>query len=143
MDTGKEIGYGTVPLEKSPRTGGAVRPWTFTFGDAKYTARDIHNLFYGRSHLVFGWAAAQRTNAVPWDHLADYGALVTGDTLDLFGAGERPLAYVFGWLTHVVGDSLIKSVQPGITLALLNGKYTRQIGPSRTWCLFTRSVVRN
>ena len=25
-DTGREVGYGTVPLDRSPITGGAVRP---------------------------------------------------------------------------------------------------------------------
>ena len=32
-------------------------------------------------------------------------------------------------LAHVVGDSLIKSEQPGIELFLLNGKYTPQNRP--------------
>jgi hypothetical protein len=124
VDTGKEVGYGTAPLEKSPLTGGPVKPWKLQFEEQSYTPRDIHRLFYGRSHLVFGWQAADRKLAVPWDHLADYLALVVQDAFDLFGPGERKLAYLFGWMAHIVGDSLIKSVQPGITLDLLDGKYT-------------------
>ncbi len=124
VDTGQEVGYGTVALEKSPITGGAVKPWKLEFGGERYTPRDIHRMFYGRSHLVFGWTAADRRYTVPWDHLPDYLALVVEDSFDLFGPGERRLAYLFGWITHIVGDSLIKSVQPGITLDLLGGKYT-------------------
>jgi hypothetical protein len=52
-----------------------------------------------------------------------------GDAVTLFGPGHRQLAYLFGWIAHVVGDSLIKSVQPGITLELLDGKYTPRNRP--------------
>ncbi len=124
VETGEEVGYGTVPLEKSPLTGGPVKPWTLQFDGRRYTPRDIHRLFYGRSHLVFGWDASQRQLAVPWDHLPDYLSLVVEDAMALYGAGERKLAYLFGWMTHIVGDSLIKSVRTGITLHLLDGKYT-------------------
>jgi hypothetical protein len=37
---------------------------------------------------------------------------------------ERRLAYALGWMVHIVGDSLIKSVQPGIRMHLLDGVYT-------------------
>jgi len=124
VDTGQEVGYGTAPLQKSPITGGAVKPWVLKFAGQEYRPRDIHRMFYGRSHLVFGWSPADRKHTVPWDHLPDYAAMVLQDAIDLFGPGERKLAYLFGWMTHVVGDSLIKSVQPGITLDLLDGKYT-------------------
>src|SRR6185437_323554 len=59
VDTGQEVGYGTVPLQKSPLTGGSVRPWTIEFAGSRYTARDIHRLFYGRAHLVFGWSQGE------------------------------------------------------------------------------------
>lgn len=124
VDTGEEVGYGTAPLEVSPITGGAVTPWTLKFDGNEYRPRDIHRLFYGRAHLVFGWDAADRSNVVPWDHLPDYVAAAVQDSFDLFGAGERKLAYLFGWMAHIVGDCLIKSVQPGIDLELLDGKYT-------------------
>ena len=124
VDTGQEVGYGSIPLEKSPITGGAVKPWALRFEGREYRPRDIHRIFYGRSHLVFGWSPAERNQTVPWDHLPDYAAMAVQDAIDLFGLGERKLAYLFGWMTHVVGDSLIKSVQPGITLNLLDGKYT-------------------
>jgi hypothetical protein len=83
----------------------------------------------GRSHLVFGWSAAERHWTLPWDHLADYCSLVLQDAADLFGPGERPLSYVFGWTTHVVSDSLIKSIRPGVDLHLLDGKYTPKNRP--------------
>lgn len=124
VDTGQEIGYGTVPIERSPLTGGAVRPWSFEFAGRSYRARDIHTLLYGRAHLVFGWSAADRQHTVPWDHLADYVAMTVQDALDLYEPGERRVAYLFGWLAHIVGDSLIKSIQPGVTLRLLDGVYT-------------------
>ena len=128
-DTGKEVGYGTVPVTKSPITGGKVRPWKLAFGGAEYTPRQVYDLFYGRSHLVFGWAGGLSRFSVPWDHLPDYMALAAEDARDFFGPGERPLAYMLGTLVHIVSDSLIKSVQPGIDLSLVDGKYTARNRP--------------
>lgn len=136
VDTGEEVGYATVPIDRSPITGGAVRPWTFRFEGREYRPREIYDRFYGRAHLVFGWAAADRQHTVPWDHLADYVALTIQDSLTPNRvshqagdqgndqAGDRPVAYLFGWLVHIVGDSLIKSVRPGLRLTLLDGTYT-------------------
>jgi hypothetical protein len=129
VDTGRAVGYGTVPLSESPLTGGAVQPWSLKVQEQAYRPRDIHELFYGRAHLVFGWAKADREHAIPWDHLPDYFARVVEDTVALFGPSERALAYVLGWIVHVVSDSLIKSVQPGIDLLLLDGKYTPRNRP--------------
>jgi len=129
VDTGREVGYGTAPVEKSPITGGAVRPWKLAFAGRDYTARDMHRLFYGRSHLVFGWSAEERHLQEPWDHLADYFACAGAAAGTTFGPGERAMAYLFGTLAHIVGDSLIKSVQPGLTLHLLDGKYTPRNRP--------------
>lgn len=129
VDTGQEVGYGTAPLEKSPLTGAEIRPWSLDFDGKSYRPRDIHRQFYGRAHLVFGWNANERKQTVPWDHLPDYCAAVVQDALELFGPGERQLAYLFGWMAHIVGDSLIKSVQPGIKLELLDGKYTSKNRP--------------
>jgi hypothetical protein len=39
VDTGREVGYGTVPIEKSPITGGAVRPFEFRFRESRYSPR--------------------------------------------------------------------------------------------------------
>jgi hypothetical protein len=129
IESGREVGYGTAPLERSPITGGPVRPWSLAVGGRSYRPREIHELFYGRSHVVFGWPRQQRELAIPWDHLPDYFAAVVEDTYELFGPGKRPLAYVLGWMAHVVSDSLIKSVQPGIDLNLLDGKYTPRNRP--------------
>ncbi len=38
IDTGKEVGLGTVPLEKSPITGGPVHPWTLEHAGVRYGA---------------------------------------------------------------------------------------------------------
>jgi hypothetical protein len=85
-----------------------------------YRPRQIHELFYGRAHLVFGWAKPDVSLRVPWDHLADYCALAIRDDM----TSERGLAYALGWMVHIVGDSLIKSIQPGIHMHLLDGVYT-------------------
>ncbi len=123
-DTGKEVGFGTVPLEKSPLTGGPVRPFRLATSAGPLSPYQVHERFYGRSHLVFGWTKREAELRVPWDHLPDYFAAAVADCFELFGPGERPLAYALGWLVHVVSDSLIKSVQPGVELNLLGGKYT-------------------
>ena len=127
--TGREVGYGTVPVEKSPFTGGPVRRWTLKVCCSRYTANDIHQLFYGRSHLTFGWTPKEKHLEIGWKRLTDYCAAVAEDATDLFGPGERALAYALGWMAHVVGDALIKSVQPGLDLHLLDGKYTPQNRP--------------
>ena len=57
---------------------------------------------------------------MPWDHLADYCSLSIRDEI----TSERGLAYALGWMVHIVGDSLIKSIQPGIRMHLLDGVYT-------------------
>jgi len=120
VDTGREVGFGTVPLEKSPITGGAVKPWTLEHDGRHYRPKEIHELFYGRAHLVFGWAKPEMNLRVPWDHLADYCARAICDDM----SSERGRAYALGWMVHIVGDSLIKSIQPGIHMHLLDGVYT-------------------
>jgi hypothetical protein len=129
LDTGREVGFGTVPLEKSPLTGGPVRQFRLATPEGPLTAYQIHERFYGRSHLVFGWTKHDAELRVPWDHLADYFAAAIADTFELFGPGERPLAYALGWIVHVVSDSLIKSIQPGVDLQLVDGKYTARNRP--------------
>ena len=129
VDTGKEVGYGTVPLDMSPLTGGEVRPFQLPFEDHLYRPSEIHEMFYGRSHLTFGWSHEQQQFLLPWDHLPDYCTAVVEDSLELFGPGERPLAYVLGWMTHLVGDGLIKSIWPGVKLHLLDGMYTPKNRP--------------
>ncbi|NQV23670.1 MAG: hypothetical protein HQ518_04805 [Rhodopirellula sp.] len=142
VDTGEEVGYGTAPLEKSPLTGGKVRPWSLNLDGRSFRPGDIHRLFYGRSHLVFGWSTADRQQTVPWDHLPDYCAAVVQDAMELFGSGERKLAYLFGWMAHIVGDSLIKSIQPGLTLNLLDGKYTPMNRPIQDLVTFHEIGVK-
>ncbi|MBX7208481.1 MAG: hypothetical protein K1X78_09235 [Verrucomicrobiaceae bacterium] len=129
VDTGKEVGFGTVPIDKSPITGGAVKPWSLEHDGRHYTPREIHQLFYGRAHLVFGWFGDDAKLAVPWDHLADYCALVVRDLRQRADFTGRSLAYVFGWMVHIVGDSLIKSIRSGIKMQLLDGTYTPRNRP--------------
>lgn len=129
VDTGKEVGFGTVPLEKSPLTGGKVTPWFLEHDGGKFTPRQVHQMFYGRSHLVFGWFGDDAKLAVPWDHLPDYCSLVVRDLRVRGDFSERSLAYVFGWMVHIVGDSLIKSIRAGIKMQLLDGTYTPRNRP--------------
>ena len=124
QDTGIPVGYGSERIIKSPLTGGSVKPWILNLGKEQFTPREIHNLFYGRAHVAFGWAAKDKGLAIPWEKLPQYFAAVIRDARQFHGSGERQLAYSFGWMTHVIGDGLIKSVAPGMDLHLLNGKYT-------------------
>ena len=129
IDTGRECGYGTVPVERSPFTGGAVRPFTLETPSGPTTPREVHRRFYGRAHLIFGWDRADLELAVPWDHLPDYLAAVIDDAELISGVGLRPVAYMLGWIVHIVSDSLIKSKQPGLTLNLIDGLYTPRNRP--------------
>ena len=142
VDTGQEVGYGTAPLTASPLTGGKVEPWTLRSSEQSYRPQAIHRRFYGRAHLVFGWNGTESVNVVPWDHLADYCAAVVEDAYTLFGPGERQIAYLFGWMAHIVSDSLIKSIQPGITLDLLDGKYTPRNRPIQDLVVFHEIGVK-
>ncbi|MFP6899540.1 MAG: hypothetical protein VCA36_01270 [Opitutales bacterium] len=106
-DTGQPVGYGAVKLARSPLTGGPVKPWTLSFAGRQITPREIHDRFYGRAHLTFGWHKTDTALAVPWEKMTDYFAAAAGDAIELFGPGERPLAYCFGWMAHIIGDGLI------------------------------------
>ncbi len=79
---------------------------------------------------------------VPWDHLPDYFAAVIDDAFELFGPGERPLAYALGWIVHVVSDSLIKGIQPGIELNLVDGRYTARNRPVQDLFTFHEIGIR-
>ena len=124
QDTGTLVGYGSERILKSPLTGGPVRSWRLEMDGKFITPRQIHDSFYGRAHIAFGWAAKDKALAVPWDKLPEYFSSVIKDARKLYGPGERQLAYILGWITHVIGDGLIKSVAPGLDLHLLDGKYT-------------------
>jgi hypothetical protein len=124
QDTGVPVGYGSERIIKSPLTGGSVKPWILNLGKEQFTPREIHNLFYGRAHVAFGWAAKEKELSVSWEKLPQYFAAVIRDARQFHGSGERQLAYAFGWMTHVIGDGLVKSVAPGMDLHLLDGKYT-------------------
>ena len=142
VDTGKRVGYGVSPIEKSPITGGEVRPFTIKAGDREFTPREIHDTFYGRTHLILGWKAGDEARKVPQPKLLDYLADVAGDAIELYGPGERQLAYVMGWLTHVTGDGLIKSVIDGVNLNLLDGKYTAKNRPIQDLVSFNEIGIK-
>ncbi len=126
--SGEEIGFCAARV--GDEAGGQPFDlWTLDFEGRQHTPLELHNLFYGRAHLLFGWSKDDADKQIEWSQLPSYLAAVTGDALELFGPGHRQLAYVLGWITHLVGDSLIKSVQPGVTLSLLNGTYTPQNRP--------------
>lgn len=129
VDTGRECGFGTVPVEKSPFTGGVVKQFRLATPEGPLPPRVVHERFYGRAHLVFGWTKKDNDLHVPWDHLADYFAAAMEDAFELFGPSERNIAYALGWVVHVVSDSLIKGIQPGVELSLIDGRYTARNRP--------------
>lgn len=129
LDTGEEIGHGAKVPARSPLTGGAVAPWSFEHEGRAYTPKEIRATLYGRSHLLLGWSEAERSHALDWPSFLDFATAVTGDALELFGPSQRPLAWTLGWITHVVGDGLIKSVLPGLDLHLIDGAYTPRNRP--------------
>ncbi|MCB1229105.1 MAG: hypothetical protein KDN19_02500 [Verrucomicrobiae bacterium] len=124
VDTGQGVGHGTQKLERSPLTGGPVKPWTLSFDGREITPREIQDTFYGRSHLILGWSPSDAALKIPLSGFLDYLADAAGDAVELFGPGHHALAYVLGWLTHVTGDGLIKAVIQGIHLDLIDGQYT-------------------
>ncbi len=126
--SGEEIGFCAAAVG-AEAGGEPYTPWRLEFEGRQHAPRELYNLFYGRAHLLFGWSEQDRDKKLEWSQLPSYLAGVAGDALELFGPGHRQLAYVLGWITHVAGDSLIKSVQPGVTLSLLNGTYTPQNRP--------------
>ncbi len=129
LRTGTESGYAKLPASVKEIGGEPVRQWKLESDGQAYTPGEVHALFYGRAHLILGWQPAQRDRSVPSDHLPDYFAAVVDDAVELFEPGERKLAYLFGWICHVVGDAMIKSVIPGADLKLLNGTYTPENRP--------------
>ena len=96
-DTGKKVGYGSLIPEVSPITGGKVKPWKLAFKGTEYTPREIHRLFYGRSHLVFGWPKGAIAHAIPWESVPGYVADAIDDAIELSGPGHRKIAYILGW----------------------------------------------
>ena len=124
QDTGLSLGYGSERILKSPITGGTVKQWRLGIGEELFTPRQIHDTLYGRAHIAFGWSAKDKILEVGWESLPQYFSLVLRDAFQLYKPGERQIAYALGWITHVIGDGLIKSVGPGIDLYLLDGKYT-------------------
>ena len=106
-----------------------MRPWKFHFAGRAIMPLEIHQAFYGRAHLILGWQKDAQSLAIPFSRLLDYVADVAGDAVELFGPSQRSLAYVFGWITHVMGDGLIKSVIDGLNLNLLGATYNAKNRP--------------
>jgi hypothetical protein len=124
VDSGEHVGYGSGVPERSPVTGGLVKPWRLPYRGREVTPREIHDTFYGRSHLILGWSKDKTAHTIGWNDYLDFASDVAGDALELFGPSHRALAWVLGWMTHVTGDGLIKSVLRGINLHLIDGVYT-------------------
>lgn len=142
VDTGEEVGHGPSSIEKSPITGGKVQPWKFKFEGSEIEPRKIHRDFYGRSHLIMGWKKEDRDLAIPLSEILDYAADVTGDAMELFGPGHSALAYSLGWITHMMGDGLIKSVIDGLNLNLLDGTYTAKNRPVQDLICFNEIGIK-
>ena len=126
---GGEYGYGGNHPDRCPEDHIPLHPYTLTFDGVSYKPQRIHRMFYGRSHLLFGWQKEQAKFRLEWSQLPDYFEAVVADTFNFYRRPERRVAYVMGWISHVIGDALIKSIQPGLDLYLLNGTYTSQNRP--------------
>ena len=143
LHTGAEVGYGSQMPSRSPITGGPVDQWTLDYQDQRYTPGEVHTVFYGRAHVIFGYGPDERDLAIPWAQLGQYAGAALADVPALFPDDvERTLAYGLGWIAHVVGDSLIKSFQPGIELSLYNGRYTPENRPIQDLITFHEVGVR-
>jgi len=128
-ECGEEYGYGGSFFANCPKDQIPLNEYTLTFNDVTYKPREIYRIFYGRSHLLFGWYNGQDKFGLQWPELASYFESVIYDTFAFYTQPDRQVAYVMGWITHVIGDALIKSVQPRLNLYLLNGTYTTQNRP--------------
>ena len=71
QDTGTPVGYGSERILNSPLPGGVVRPWRLELDGQFITPRQIHDSFYGRAHIAFGWAAKDKALAAPWEKLPE------------------------------------------------------------------------
>ena len=142
LATGLPFGYGTLPPTVTERDGRAIRPYQLIHEGQAYSSRQVVDLFYGRSHLTLGWTAADLSLSVPWDHLPDFSAAVMEDTPKVDGPGERAIAYLFGWMAHIVGDAMIKGVRSGLTMTLLNGLYTPENRPIQDLVTYHEIGVR-
>lgn len=128
-ECGGEYGYGGDFSRSCPKDQCPLHAYTLTFHGVTYTPQEIHRMFYGRSHLLFGWRNGQAKFGLQWSQLPSYFEAAITDTFAFYTQPERRVAYVMGWISHVIGDALIKSVQPGLNLYLLNGTYTPQNRP--------------
>jgi hypothetical protein len=142
VETGLPFGYGTLPPSVTERNGRPIRPYQLVHEEKAYDSRTVTDLFYGRSHLTLGWTAADLSLTVPWDHLPDYAAAVMADVPRIHGPGERPIAFLFGWIAHIVGDALIKGVRSGLSMKLLNGLYTPENRPIQDLVAYHEIGVR-
>ena len=56
---GGEYGYGGNHPDRCPEDHIPLHPYTLTFEGVSYSPQRIHRMFYGRSHLLFGWQNGQ------------------------------------------------------------------------------------
>ena len=95
VDTGREVGYGSVPIEKSPITGGAVRPYRFHFRNEDYSPRQIHELFYGQPMWSSVGAAPSKSTSYPgttWPITAPPWSMIRSTCLVLASSRWHTLA---------------------------------------------------
>ena len=128
-ECGDEWGYCGSKPDSCPNDGSELKPYLLEVDGERHTPIDVHDLFYGRTHLMFGWQKNEQSLTLNWEQLPDYFGHTLSDAVRFYGPGACHLAYILGWIAHVVGDALIKSVQPGLKLHLLNGTYTPQNRP--------------
>ena len=118
--------WATVPNGwRKAVTGGRVKQWTLSIG-----AGNLRRAKFAASYVV-----VPTLPLAGWLMIDCWRCLGRGcqNTLprccrmrELHGPSERRLAYALGWMTHVIGDGLIKSVAPGLDLNLLDEIHPHQ-----------------
>ena len=125
-----EYGYSSSRPDTCPRDGVSIQPYFLEHEGKKYLPKEILQLFYGRTHLLFGWHAEEEKHLIlRKDNLPQYFNACLADADEFYAPKERVRAYTLGWIAHVVSDAMIKSVQPGLALYLLNGTYPPENRP--------------
>jgi hypothetical protein len=122
-ECGQEWGYCASMPKTCPDDGAPLTPYVLNHAGESYPSIDIHRAYYGRTHLIFGWHQDEHL-CMTWDDLPEFFGACLADANE---PAEK--AYVLGFISHVVGDCMIKSFQPGLKLHLLNGTYTPQNRP--------------
>lgn len=121
---GRVVGLGHLPdVPLCEYCGGTLRPYRFHFAGQDWDALSLHGAFYVRSHLGLPVSSPHSDRShLPLDATrsvwrnvlcdafttAHAGPLISADP----GRWEWAVAFVLGWITHVVADLVMKGFWP-------------------------------